>query len=84
MSRHIGKDLCIIVWAAFWGFGNRTPLYIIDRDFESKKGGFSANFYIEVLDANVQYMTDDLIFMQDNASIRPQLRLKQQLLTSAD
>ena len=48
-----GKDLRVMVWAAFWGFGNRTPLYIIDRDFESKKGGFSANSYIEVLDANV-------------------------------
>ena len=58
-----------MVWAAFWGFGNRTPLYIMDRDFESKKGGFSANSYIEVLDANVQYMSDDLVFMQDNASI---------------
>ena len=64
-----GKDLRVMVWAAFWGFGNRTPLYIMDRDFESKKGGFSANSYIEVLDANVQYMSDDLVFMQDNASI---------------
>lgn len=41
----------------------------MDRDFESKKHGFSANSYIECLDANVQYMTDDTCFMQDNASI---------------
>jgi DDE superfamily endonuclease len=41
----------------------------MDRDFESKKHSFSANSYIEVLDANVQYMTDDICFMQDNASI---------------
>ena len=41
----------------------------MDRDFESKKNGFSANSYIEVLDAHAQYMNDDLVFMQDNASI---------------
>ena len=59
----------VIVWAVFWGFGNRTLLYIIDRDFESKKNGFSTNLYIEVLDTHVQYMNDDLVFIQDNASI---------------
>lgn len=64
-----GKDLRVMVWGAFWGFGNRTPLYIMDCDFESKKHGFSANSYIEFLDANVQYMSDDTCFMQDNASI---------------
>ena len=41
----------------------------MDRDFQSKKNGFSANSYIEVLDANVQYMDDDICFIQDNASI---------------
>jgi hypothetical protein len=58
-----------MVWAAFWGNGNRTPLYIMERDFESKKGGFSANSYIEVLDAHAQYMSDNTYFMQDNTSI---------------
>src|SRR6266487_50662 len=71
-----GKDLRVMVWAAFWGFGNRTPLYIIDRDFESKKNGFSANSYIEVLDAHVQYMNNDLVFMQDNASIHTAQKVK--------
>ncbi len=71
-----GKDLRVIVWAAFWGFGNRTPLYIMDRDFESKKNGYSANSYIEVLDAHVQYMDDDLCFMQDNASIHTAQKVK--------
>lgn len=71
-----GKDLRIMVWASFWGFGNRTPLYIMDRDFESKKHGFSANSYIEVLDAHVQYMADDLCFMQDNASIHTAQKVK--------
>ena len=57
-----------MVWAVFWG-GEKTSLYIINRDFESKKHDFSANFYIEVLDAHVQYMANDIIFMQDNAVI---------------
>jgi hypothetical protein len=63
-----GKDLRVMVWAAFWGTG-RTLLYIMDRDFESKKHGYSANSYIEVLDAHAQYIDNDLVFMQDNASI---------------
>jgi hypothetical protein len=42
-----------MVWVAFWGFGNRMPLYIMDYDFESKKNGFSTNSYIEVLDIHV-------------------------------
>ena len=58
-----------MVWAGFWG-GGKTPLYIMDRDFESKKHGYSARSYIEVLDARVmEYCTEDLIFMHDNASI---------------
>jgi hypothetical protein len=71
-----GKDLRVMVWAAFWGFGNRTPLYIMDRDFESKKNGFSANSYIEVLDAHAQYMSDNTCFMQDNASIHTAQKVK--------
>ena len=40
------------------------------RDFESKKHEYSAKSYIEVLDARVrEYYTNDLVFMQDNASI---------------
>jgi hypothetical protein len=72
-----GKQLRVMVWAAFWGNGKRCPLYIMDRDFESKKHGYSANSYIEVLDACVkEYYTDDLIFMQDNASIHTAYKVK--------
>jgi hypothetical protein len=71
-----GKDLRIMVWAAFWGNGNRTPLYIMDHDFKSKKNGFSVNSYIEVLDAHVQYITDDMCFIQDNASIHTAQKVK--------
>jgi hypothetical protein len=59
-----------MVWAMFWGDGKHSELYIIDRDFEAKKHGYSANSYIEVLDAILPgHYTDDLYFMQDNAPI---------------
>ena len=62
-----------MVWGCFWDTG-RTGLYLMDRDFESKKHGYSANSYIEVLDAMVAPAIEELndpgyIFMQDNASI---------------
>jgi hypothetical protein len=45
----------------------------MDRDFESKKHGYSARSYIEVLDAEVEPIFEELdegyLFMQDNASI---------------
>jgi hypothetical protein len=46
----------------------------MDCDFESKKHGYFANSYIEVLDAIVALAIEELndlgyIFMQDNASI---------------
>ena len=44
------KNMKIMVWGMFWGSG-RSSLHIMDRDFESKKYGYSANSYIEVLDA---------------------------------
>jgi len=45
----------------------------MDRDFESKKHGYSANSYLEVCEAEVaptfQNLDPGYIFMQDNASI---------------
>jgi hypothetical protein len=61
-----------MVWGAFWDQG-RSNLYIIDWDFESAKHGYSANSYLEVLDAEVRPTFKELdlryLFMQDNASI---------------
>ena len=62
-----------MVWGCFWDHG-RSDLYILDRDFESKKHGYSANSYIAVLNDQVgPYYNDHedpgYIFMQDNASI---------------
>lgn len=65
-----GKDIRVMVWAAFWGYGERCKLYIMDRDFESLKNGYSANSYLAVLEERVlESYHDDLVFMQDNAPI---------------
>jgi transposase len=67
------KDLSAMVWGCFWfvnGKIHRSDLYIMDRDFESKKHGYSARSYLEVLDDQMpRCWQPGLIFMQDNASI---------------
>jgi hypothetical protein len=46
------KNMKVMVWGCFWDLG-RTSLYIMDRDFESPKHGYSAYSYLEVLEAEV-------------------------------
>ena len=46
------KNMKVIVWGCFWDLG-RTIFYIINRDFKSLKHGYSANSYLEVLDAEI-------------------------------
>ncbi len=64
-----GKEVSVMVWAAFWGEG-RSDLYKVARDFESKKMGYSANLYLEILEDNVLGIWQPgLTFMQDSAPI---------------
>ena len=64
-----GKDVKVMVWAVFWG-GGVSDLYPLERDWEAKKMGYSANSYIDVLDQNlVGFYESGQIFMQDNAPI---------------
>ena len=51
------KNMKVMVWGAFWDLG-RMNLYIMDRDFESKKHRYSANSYIEVLDIEFKLVFD--------------------------
>jgi hypothetical protein len=62
-----------MVWACFWfieGKIRRSELYLLNRDFESKKHGYSARSYLEVLDDQMPKCWEPgLVFMQDNAPI---------------
>jgi hypothetical protein len=75
-----GKDIRVMVWGCFWDLG-RTGCYLMDRDFEAKKHGYSAKSYLEVLDAMVgpaynELDDDGYTFMQDNASIHTTRKVK--------
>jgi transposase len=68
-----GKDISVMVWAAIWwkdGKVGKSELYILERDWESKKHGYSANSYIDVLEDQLPKIWEPgMIFMQDNAPI---------------
>ena len=77
-----GKDISVMVWACFWGNPRggigRSELYILDRDFESKKHGYSARSYLEVLEDQIHKCWEPgLRFMQDNASIHTAKEVRQ-------
>jgi hypothetical protein len=73
-----GKQLRVMVWAAFWGDGERCKLFVLERDWESKKHGYSANSYLEVLEKRLlDFYHDDLIFMQDNAPIHRAIKVRE-------
>ncbi len=64
-----GKIFSIMVWEAFWG-SERSNLYLLDRNFEFKKHGYSVVFYIQILKYNLTGIWEsELVFMQNNASI---------------
>ena len=71
-----GKDVKVMVWAAFWG-GGVSELYPLERDWEAKKMGYSVNSYIDVLDQNlVGFYEPGQIFMQDNAPIHTAMKVR--------
>jgi hypothetical protein len=48
-----------MVWGVFWDYG-RSNLYIINRDFKSKKYKHSAESYLETLEAEIGLIFEDL------------------------
>jgi transposase len=64
-----GKDISVMVWGAIW-VGSKSDLFIMNRDEASKKGGYSARLYLEVLNDQLPTIfSPGMIFMQDNAPI---------------
>jgi transposase len=65
-----GKDLCVMVWAAFSIKGGRSEIFIMERDEAAKKNGYTAQSYLQVLEENLPSLYEPgLIFMQDRAPI---------------
>lgn len=60
----------------FWQEG-ASDLILLERDFESKKYGYSANSYIAFLEEAIPTLWEPgLIFMQDNAAIHTAKKVK--------
>ena len=66
-----------MVWACFWGL-ERSDLYALNPDLNSKRGGYSVKSYLELLEDNLLGVYESgLIFMQDNVSIHTAENVKQ-------
>lgn len=72
-----GKDISIMVWAGFSGKRGRSPLHVMIRDPLSKRGGYSADSYLEVLEENIpKVWRRGMLFMQDNAPIHTAIKVR--------
>lgn len=72
-----GKNVSVMVWACFWGL-QRSDLYTLIRDPRAKRGGYSAEFYLQLLDDKLlEFHISGLIFLQDNAPIHTAKQVKQ-------
>jgi hypothetical protein len=49
----------VMIWGCFWDL-RRSNCYIIDCDFESAKHRYSARLYLEVCDAEVAPIFEEL------------------------
>ena len=65
-----------MVWGAIWIEG-KSDIVIMDRDEASKRGGYSANSYITVLDDQLPTIYNPgMKFMQNNAPIHTAGKMK--------
>lgn len=65
-----GKDISVMVWAAFSIALGRSQLVVMERDETAKKQGYSAASYLRVLEEQVPTLYEPgMIFQQDNAPI---------------
>jgi hypothetical protein len=74
-----GKDISIMIWGAIY-LGGRSDLFLMERDPESKRQGYSANNYLAVLKDQIpRIWQPGLIFVQNNAPIHTAGKIKKWL-----
>jgi hypothetical protein len=72
-----GKDIRVMVWGVIW-VGRRSDLFIMNKDEASKKKGYFARSYLEVLNDQLLIIySPGMIFIQDNAPIHTAEIIKQ-------
>jgi DDE superfamily endonuclease len=70
------KDISIMVWSTIWK-GGRSDLTIMTRDEASKRGCYSANLYLDILDKQMPICwKPGRTFMHDNARIHTAKKVK--------
>ncbi|THC87011.1 hypothetical protein EYZ11_013542 [Aspergillus tanneri] len=70
---------CVPFWAAIWG-KRRSDLIRLERDFEAKKNGYTANSYLALLEELLPSIWEPgLIFMPDNARIHSAKKVTKRL-----
>ena len=58
-----------MIWAIIWGAGH-SEITVLERDCESEKRGYTARFYVNVLETILYSIWKPrLEFMQDNAPV---------------
>lgn len=71
-----GKSLRIMIWGAIW-YGGRSNVVICQGDSESKRQGFSANSYINILEDQLPLIyKPGMRFMHDNSKIHTAKKVK--------
>ena len=61
-----GRPISQMVWGSIW-LGGWSKLVVMEQDYISNQGGFTANSYIKTLeDGMVEHYRPGLIFQQDN------------------
>lgn len=64
-----GKDISVMIWAGIWK-GGRGNIFFLRRDELARRGGYTANSYIEVSEDQIaRIYSPGMTFQQDNASI---------------
>ena len=64
-----GKQGSVMVWCSIGGSSRKSDLLIMERDENSRRNGYTAQSYLQILREGLRPVYDGETFMQDNAPI---------------